>query len=39
VGNEPKSSWRPFELNLKDIGDSLENAQKGLETFSAMFTG
>jgi hypothetical protein len=39
VGNEPNSSWRPFEQNLKGIGDSLENAQKGLETFSAMFAG
>jgi hypothetical protein len=32
LGNAPKSSWRPFEQNLKDIGDSLGNTQRGLET-------
>jgi hypothetical protein len=38
LGNEPISSWRPFEQNLKGIGDSLGNAQRGLKTFSAMHT-
>ncbi len=28
LGNEPKSSWRPFEQNLKGIGDSLGNAEE-----------
>jgi hypothetical protein len=35
-GNVPKSSYRPFEQNLKGIGNSLGNAKIGLETFSAM---
>jgi hypothetical protein len=38
LGNVSKSSWRPFEKYLKGIGDSLGNAQRVLETFSATFT-
>jgi hypothetical protein len=37
-GNSSKSSWRSFEHYLKSIGDSLGNAQRVLETFSAMLT-
>jgi hypothetical protein len=33
-----KSAWRPFEKYWKGIGDSLGNAQRVLETFSATFT-
>ncbi len=33
-----KSSWRPFEKYIKDIGDSLGNAQTVLDTFSGTFT-
>ncbi len=36
--NVSKSSWRPFEKYLKGIGDSLGNAQRILETYSATFT-
>jgi hypothetical protein len=36
LGNASKNSWRPFEQYLKGIGDSLENAQRVLETFAAM---
>jgi hypothetical protein len=35
LGNVFKSSWRPFEKYLKSIGDSLGNAQRVLEIFSA----
>jgi hypothetical protein len=38
LGNAPKSSWIPFEQYLKGIGDSLGNAQRVLETFSAMLS-
>jgi hypothetical protein len=37
LGNVSKSPWRPFEKYLKGIGDSLGNAQRVLETFSATF--
>jgi hypothetical protein len=30
LGNAPKGSWRPVEQNIKAIGDSLGNAQRGL---------
>jgi hypothetical protein len=29
LGNAHKSSWRPFEQNLKDIGNFLGNTQRG----------
>ncbi len=38
LGNVSKSSWRPFEKSLKGISDSLGNAQRALETFSATIT-
>jgi hypothetical protein len=38
LGNAAKSSWRTFEQYLKDIGDSLGNARRVLETFSAMLS-
>ncbi len=38
LGNVFKSSWRPFEKYLKGIDNSLGNAQRVLETFSATFT-
>jgi DNA anti-recombination protein RmuC len=38
VGNALKSSLRSFKQYLKGIGYSLGNAQRVLETFSAMLT-
>ncbi len=39
LGNEPKSSLRPFEQYLKGISDFLGNAHRVLKTSSAKLSG